>query len=220
MGTLYGEAGASLDVLLQEEKQNSYTLNHTRNVLVAFLTLYTPEKILQLEEKGLINDFIIGQLKGDLINHDQSKFSEEEWEGYRKNFFPTDEEQFRMKTEDGYEALVKEEFEIAWQHHYMNNSHHPEYWRYRLPATSENNTISFSAVRLEQATDMDLVSIHHMICDWEAMSINFHTDTIEWFFGDSGKDEREALSTRSRQLTEQILSILFPEQMKAMKEQE
>ena len=54
-------------------------------------------------------------LFNELINeHDDSKFSEEEFEPYAQKWFG-----------DGKKTL---EYEEAWKHHWMNNEHHPEYW--------------------------------------------------------------------------------------------
>jgi hypothetical protein len=55
----------------------------------------------------------------DLFNemiqeHDDSKFSEEEFEPYAQKWFG-----------DGKKSLAYEE---AWKHHWTNNEHHPEFW--------------------------------------------------------------------------------------------
>ena len=51
----------------------------------------------------------------DLIKeHDESKFSEEEFEPYAQKWHG-----------DGKKTP---EYEEAWKHHWMNNEHHPEYW--------------------------------------------------------------------------------------------
>ena len=51
----------------------------------------------------------------DLIKeHDESKFSEEEFEPYAQRWHG-----------DGKKTL---EYEEAWKHHWMNNEHHPEFW--------------------------------------------------------------------------------------------
>lgn len=51
----------------------------------------------------------------DLIKeHDESKFSEEEFEPYAQRWHGD-----KKKTP---------EYEAAWKHHWMNNEHHPEYW--------------------------------------------------------------------------------------------
>ena len=51
----------------------------------------------------------------DLIKaHDESKFSEEEFEPYAQKWFNN--------------SGKTPEYEEAWKHHWMNNEHHPEYW--------------------------------------------------------------------------------------------
>lgn len=51
----------------------------------------------------------------DLIKaHDESKFSEEEFEPYAQKWFG--------------DGIKTPEYEEAWKHHWMNNEHHPEYW--------------------------------------------------------------------------------------------
>ena len=51
----------------------------------------------------------------DLIKeHDDSKYTEEEFEPYAQKWFGDGKKTF--------------EYEEAWKHHWMNNEHHPEYW--------------------------------------------------------------------------------------------
>ena len=51
----------------------------------------------------------------EVINeHDDSKYSEEEFEPYAQHFYGTRDNDF--------------EFNKAWKHHYMHNEHHPEFW--------------------------------------------------------------------------------------------
>jgi hypothetical protein len=51
----------------------------------------------------------------DVINeHDESKFSEPEFEPYAQKWYGNGEKTF--------------EYEEAWKHHWMNNEHHPEFW--------------------------------------------------------------------------------------------
>ena len=58
------------------------------------------------------------ELKNRILIHDKSKYSKEEFEGYRQWFYPAPGE-----TKD------KSKFDIAWKHHYEHNDHHPEYWK-------------------------------------------------------------------------------------------
>jgi hypothetical protein len=51
----------------------------------------------------------------EVINeHDESKYSEEEFEPYAQKWYGNGEKTF--------------EYEEAWKHHWMNNEHHPEFW--------------------------------------------------------------------------------------------
>lgn len=51
----------------------------------------------------------------DLIKeHDESKFSEEEFEPYARKWH--------------LDGIKTPEYEEAWKHHWKNNEHHPEYW--------------------------------------------------------------------------------------------
>lgn len=57
-------------------------------------------------------------LKDKIAVHDLSKYTDEEFEGYRQWFFTTPGEDRN-----------KEAFDKAWKHHYTVNDHHPEYWK-------------------------------------------------------------------------------------------
>lgn len=46
--------------------------------------------------------------------HDDSKFSEEEFEPYAQKWFNN--------------SGKTPEYEAAWKHHWLNNEHHPEFW--------------------------------------------------------------------------------------------
>ena len=47
-------------------------------------------------------------------DHDESKFSEEEFEPYARKWH--------------LDGIKTPEYKEAWKHHWMNNEHHPEYW--------------------------------------------------------------------------------------------
>lgn len=69
--------------------------------------------------------------------HDISKFSVEEFTQYRNKFFPLIDDQSHVT-----------DFEQAWKHHYIVNTHHWE----------------------SATTELDVL---HMIIDWTAMSYKF-----------------------------------------------
>ena len=87
--------------------------------------------------------------------HDISKYSENEFEAYRKNFYPVNEKEKEENLQD---------FEKAWKHHYENNMHHWNWWA--------KNDIN----------GMPLIFIVEMCCDWIAMSMQFPTkNALEWY---------------------------------------
>lgn len=193
-----------MDTLLERERNLCYIVEHQRNVLIAYIKLFTPSIVDTLKNRGIVNDHILEELSHEIIEHDGSKFSPEEFEFYRRRFFPTPDEQDNTDMEKS----AKDAFEIAWRHHYLNNPHHPEYWRWVLPGSTKQSP-NYSNTRLPQGTPMDIVSILHMICDWEAMGIKFGTGTMEWYNGDDSKDEREAMHPETQKKLEEILTILY-----------
>ena len=103
----------------------------------------------------------------DMINdHDRSKYSEEEFEGYRVYFYPTEYE-----NDEGNKQYRKNKFDSAWLHHLRNNAHHPEYWLY----TDEDGVV--------RAKDMDPLHIAEMLLDWTAMSITKGDTTYAYWMG-------------------------------------
>ena len=131
---------------LSKEKYLGYIFHHQYNVKQAWYTYLS--KVC----KNLPYD------KDDIMNrintHDESKITKEEFEPYRKYFYPIEGEERN-----------ENEFNKAWEHHYMNNDHHPEYWIDKDGRVQE----------------MKLEAMLEMLCDWIAMSIQFHSNPIEWY---------------------------------------
>ncbi len=90
----------------QKEYKN-YVIEHKERVLqfAEWLRGQLPE-LFENVDLDLFNEMI--------QEHDESKFSEEEFEPYAQKWYG-----------DGEKTL---EYEEAWKHHWMNNEHHPEYW--------------------------------------------------------------------------------------------
>lgn len=65
------------------------------------------------------DDYSWHTLRQEVIYHDLSKFSVEEFVPYRERFFPVDEGENKGDQETG-------AFAMAWEHHKMNNPHHHE----------------------------------------------------------------------------------------------
>jgi hypothetical protein len=138
--------------MAKEEEYKSYIRSHRENVKNAFTFWRRTDDAQNLfGGEGLENmESLIG-------NHDLSKYSTEEFDAYRKNFFP-------------YENEVSDEsaFSDAVLHHYNHNPHHWEYWV--IPRNPENELIPIPMRFLVE-----------MLCDWTAMSFQKGGSVISWF---------------------------------------
>lgn len=176
----------------------NYINEHIENVKNAY---YKIKNILIRKNTSLNNESLISTLEylDKIIQfHDSSKYEDAEFDAYRRKFYPTSLEKKDNENEDIMKE-VDENFELAWQHHYKNNNHHPKHW----VDIEDGKPISDM-----KKHDMDFSCIIEMICDWEAMSMKFHGNTIDWFLHKS-KDERECMTTNTLKNTEYLLRIIY-----------
>ena len=111
-------------------------------------------------EMNIVPEDLQDQLEKNVNSHDQSKYSKEEFDGYRMRFFPIN----RKEKSEGYEA-----FNAAWRHHKENNPHH---WECPL---------WYDEFRRVAKKPMDPVYAYEMVCDWQAMGIKFGNTCLEFF---------------------------------------
>ena len=181
----------------------NYILEHVNNVKTAYNTLfknkvYDISDICSQEEyECSINLLDAGQ---GIIAHDDSKFSDEEFYGYRRKFYPTSEES--AITDLDTVNRINEDYEAAWKHHYTHNPHHPKYWKY----TDEDNNILDTP--LEVARPMDMRYIIEMICDWEGMSIKFKSSTVDWY-NNKATEEKKDLNPATKNTVEKLLRQIY-----------
>ena len=176
----------------KEQEYLDYIKDHINNVKKAYKLYMTP--LLKMNNiSTLVSD---EELKKSIIKlfplidtHDASKFSDSEFDGYRRKWYQTKAEEAKEKEDINYKQLVEDRYEECWQHHYKTNMHHPKYWY-----NSETKT----------STDMSLDAIIEMLCDWESMSLKFGTSTLEWYKNDA-KDEKEVLSPKTKEIVEDLL---------------
>jgi hypothetical protein len=90
-------------------------------------------------------------LDAQVLRHDLSKLSANEFVQYRAWFFPTE---FEAAEKD----IRKAGFDAGWESHKLSNSHHWQNWT--------------KYVDMGQPKDQELNAVH-MVIDWVAMSYNF-----------------------------------------------
>lgn len=144
------------------EEYKSYIKEHVDNVKKAWKNMINKKECMDIILK-YDTEFIIEFVTAFIENHDQSKYSIEEFEPYRKRFFPIDEEE---------KNSCEEEFRKAWQHHKDYNPHHWNHWDER-----GLNDVMPSYCVLEMA------------CDHIAMSDKFGGTALNWYKGEKEKGE-------------------------------
>lgn len=120
-------------------------LNHIEEHLLNVEKAFREVEVKCKDMRVIYNDYYYHLLRQDVINHDLSKFSKEEFTAYRGHFFQV--AGFDTKWLNG-------SFSDAWEHHKKHNPHHWENWtkkKYYEPNLWE-------------------VDAMHMVIDWLAMS--------------------------------------------------
>jgi hypothetical protein len=155
-----------LDEYQEEYKQ--YVIDHKERVSQF-------SSWLQKECPDLFENIDIEVFNDLIAEHDESKFSEEEFEPYAQKWFG-----------DGKKTR---EYELAWEHHYMNNEHHPEYW---------------------DGEDMPYIYILEMICDWGSFSIasGDMKELSDFYYSKAKEDPEKNLSEATQDIIENILSCI------------
>ncbi|MBR6289349.1 MAG: hypothetical protein IKR19_08440 [Acholeplasmatales bacterium] len=191
-----------LDKILKEREYLDYINEHIQNVIMMYKEEFYPFLDPVNEDLIIPNEYFsteefknaIKELSETIAEHDESKYTDEEFNPYRRHFHPTLAEEMEEDQQSQLDA-----FQEAWKHHYMNNPHHPQYWYDEETQTSR---------------DMNLRSIIEMICDWDAMSYKFNQNTIEWYKTKADK-EKKAMTERTRAITELILYKILKNPMHA-----
>ena len=155
---------------LKEKEYLAYINEHIANVKTAYYNY----------RFQLCSNLVISavDLYNNILVHDDTKYSEEEFEGYRQWFYPCSDEEKN-----------KELFDKAWEHHYLNNPHHPEYWCDR-----ETN----------EPTDMPDIYIAEMLLDWAGMGIKFGDTAYEYYMKTR---DTKPLSENTKKKIDRIIKI-------------
>ena len=118
----------NLEKTKKDEEYLEYIKDHILNVKRSFVNYMIP-----LLKKNNISSMISDEdLKAAIIkaaesvqHHDDSKFGDDEFDGYRARWYPTQKEK---NGDQEYQDLIRAEYDKAWEHHYTVNGHHPLHW--------------------------------------------------------------------------------------------
>lgn len=189
----------AMEVVEKEKEYMEYIKEHIGNVQKAFYNLFS-RNYDYIKTDTISNEEFkraISSIRQDIVNHDASKLSDDEFYSYRIKYYPTIREQTIMNEDPIFADKINSDYDVAWMHHFMNNNHHPKYWKVINGEFQENN----------KPTDMNLGAIIHMICDWQAMAYHYKNSMLEWY-ENQAETEKNDLSYNSRKITENILYTL------------
>lgn len=156
-----------------ENEYVEYIKGHKQNVMEALDLLY-----------GLEIPFVVenyGELKDICSKHDDSKYSDEEFDPYREHFYPLNDE----------EKMRSEAFENAVRHHIKNNKHHWDYW------VDDNNELE-----IPDEHEYKLYCVERC-CDWLSMANQHGEGPMNWY--NANKDAM-IMPDYGFELCEEILS--------------
>ena len=155
-----------------------YINEHRRNVRAVWdMVVHT------LNATPVLNSSQIKLISSLIEQHDDSKYRTHEFEAYRQNFFPLQNE-----------CKDKMAFKYAWNHHQKANPHHWQYWIMNKPQPGNK---SYCVV-----LPMGKPYLIEMLCDWAAMSVKFGDLPSEFY---AAKKDEMLLHQDTRNLVEKLL---------------
>ena len=138
----------------KEKQYLKYLENHKDNVVDAFYDLVMCPDMDWFDWEPIHVD-----LYERVLKHDDSKYLVEEFDAYRKQYYPVNEEE---------KILNAEAFEKAWEHHWKNNTHH---WQARQNDFCRENEL----------TKTQLLDCLENIIDWMAMGYVYHDRPYQFY---------------------------------------
>lgn len=116
-----------------------------------------------IDHLPIFNDVDVNEFLEVIKNHDNSKYSKEEYDAYDKYFYSRNR---------SYEVVNN--FNYAWNHHMKHNPHHWQYWVY---ADDDGGTAKFKPLEIPK------IYVLEMICDWWSFSFRSGNlfDIFDWY---------------------------------------
>lgn len=141
----------------KRQEYREYIQEHKENVMRAWKVMQERCK----DEYFICDDWKFFHLDAWVKRHDDSKYSREEFEAYRRWFSPTKREK---KRKERYAA----KFQEALSHHYENNPHHWQYWIGK-PTKGYMGCLEKTLFHVE------------MVLDWTAMGYKFGDTALQYY---------------------------------------
>ena len=178
----------TISKITQEDKYQVYINEHIENVTRAWQNMKSipslKDLIMKIWDKDTSSidiESIYNTTESNIQVHDASKRGPDEFEYYRRNFYPVNDKE----KEDNLQN-----FEKAWEHHYTNNMHHWDWW-----AISGNKE------------KMPLPFVLEMCCDWIAMSMKYNKeDAIGWY---KTNKRQIKLGKKQKLMAESVLQLYY-----------
>lgn len=173
-----------MDLIKEKEEQyKEYIDNHRANVKKAWDNMKNNHKCVAIISKQVTANSIrsLVEMIDNLVDkHDLTKYEAEEFDAYRRNFYPINDEE---------KESAKEDFTKAWVHHYSKNLHHWDWW-YKT-GNQENMPFTYCV---------------EMVCDWIAMGYHYNNTATEWY--EKEKDNIH-LGIDQRQFVEKLMNTFY-----------
>jgi hypothetical protein len=150
-----------------EERYKQHLIDHKRKVsrFADWLKYKLPE---------VFEDVDLDAFDEVIKEHDESKFSEPEFSPYAR-FWANDSDDYEWDPE----------YEDAYEHHLMNNEHHPEHWL---------------------GQDMPKIYILEMLCDWGSFYVDGNLkELVDYYYEEAKDDDEKNLSDNTKVIVEEIL---------------
>ena len=147
-----------IKIKFKEHQYVKYIDNHKFNIDLAF------EEMIMCPDTSWMswNEQFCYELKQRVNKHDDSKFDYAEFEGYRRNFYPINEQE---------KNSAKKMYESALGHHLTNNRHH---WQARQDDP-------------DYMTNEIMLDCIENVLDWMAMGYQFKNRPYQYY--EQHKDE-------------------------------
>ena len=154
------------DIKKKEKEYLDYINTHKANVEKAW------DIIKEFDNPYIQNNLY--DLDRNIKDHDNSKYDDEEFEYYRKKYFP-------INDDEANEVMDKIQ-DIFWLH-YSKNPHHWEYW------LDENKELDYTKHNEENIDNAIMTAYIEMFCDWASFGLKQDNprEVRSWYINEKPK---------------------------------